>query len=233
MAYDSDTAGRSRLTAGLDPSEFDRVDRILLGACAGIWLAALGAGVAATVALVDLSSGHPEAPGDSGTPWLLYTVIGVSALVIIGAVPLLLRARREAMAESQAPGPGAGGPPTSVRGVEPPTEKLRVSPEPVGRMSRGPGYAEPWTHSASFPPSLVTAVDQVWLRCALVIVCAMGIAMVLIGVATYLMAVESNTAAWVFYVLTGLVTIAMPAVPWLYFNELRALLDSQGAQSAG
>ena len=71
----------------------------------------------------------------------------------------------------------------------------------------------------------VTAVDQVWLRCAVVIACAIGVATVAIGVATYLMAVDSDAAAWVFYVLAGLVTLAMPAIPWFYLRELRALLD--------
>jgi hypothetical protein len=30
--------------------------------------------------------------------------------------------------------------------------------------------------------------------------------------------------AWVFYVIAGLVAVAMPAVPWLYLRQLRALL---------
>jgi hypothetical protein len=72
-------------------------------------------------------------------------------------------------------------------------------------------------------------VDQLWLRCGVVLACAMGIAMVAIGVATYLMAVESNAAAWVFYVLTGLVTLGMPAIPWFYLRELRALLEARAA----
>lgn len=63
----------------------------------------------------------------------------------------------------------------------------------------------------------------------MVIACAMGVAMVAIGVATYLMAVDSNIAAWVFYVLTALVTLAMPVVPWFYLKELRALPDQQSA----
>ena len=64
-----------------------------------------GQRVAATVALVDLGSGHLDSsPSDSGTPWLLYTVIGVSAVVIIGAMPLLMRARRAAIDD---PGPAA------------------------------------------------------------------------------------------------------------------------------
>jgi Protein of unknown function (DUF2561) len=48
---------------------------------------------------------------------------------------------------------------------------------------------------------------------------------VAIGVATYLMAVDSNIAAWVCYGLAGLITLGMPAVPWFYLRELRAVLD--------
>ncbi|MDT5017257.1 MAG: hypothetical protein QOD39_3417 [Mycobacterium sp.] len=234
MAYNTPTAGRSQSNPTSNPGEFDRTDRILLGACAGIWLAALGAGVAATVALVDLGRGHPESSGASGTPWLLYTVIAVSAVVIIGAVPLLLRARRTAMAEAQpqarpAPRPTPGRQPPPVRGVESPTEKLRISGAGSGGIASRPGYSAPWPHSPSAPAALIAAVDQVWLRCALVIACAIGIAMVAIGVATYLMAVDSDAAAWVFYVLTGIVTLAMPVVPFFYLRELRALLESQPA----
>jgi hypothetical protein len=234
MPYDTDTAD-SRLGQGLNPGEFDRTDRILLGTCAGIWLAALGAGVAATVALVDLGGGNAESSGDSGTPWLLYTVIAISAAVIIGAVPLLMRARREAMAEADPPARPAGRPvpgrtQAPVRGVEAPTEKLRISgTTTAGRIHGGPGYAAAVTHSTSLPAPLVAAIDQVWLRCAVVIACAIGVAILAIGVATYLMAVDSGAAAWVFFVLAGLVTLAMPAVPWFYLRELRALLDDQSA----
>jgi hypothetical protein len=70
----------------------------------------------------------------------------------------------------------------------------------------------------------VTVVDQLWLRCAVVIACAIGIATVAIGVATYLMAVDSFGAAWVFYGLAGVITLGMPAVPWFYLRELRAVV---------
>jgi Protein of unknown function (DUF2561) len=213
----------------MDAGEFDRSDRILLGACAAVWLAALGAGVAATVALVDLGTGHAQSTGESDTPWLLYAVIAISAAVIIGAVPLLLRARRAALEESP---PRAtpvrateAGQPPPVRGAEAPTEKLRVPPTAATRrVATGPGYA---TREAINPPPspVMTAVDQLWLRCAVVIAIAMGAAMVAIGVAAYLMAVDNNTAAWVFYVLAGLVTVAMPAIPWLYLRQLHALLE--------
>lgn len=223
MTYETDASGRSRLTPGLDPSELDRTDRILLGSCAAIWLVALGTGVAATVALVNLGRGPTESSGDAGTPWLLYTVIGISAVVIIGAVPLLLRARRDALAESppphaDGPAPAASPAPGRARPIDPtpPTEKL---PYAAPRQER--------TFEAPEPAS--TAVELLWLRCAVAIACAIGIAMVAIGVATYLMAVDSNVAAWIFYALTALVTLAMPVVPWFYLKELRALLDQQGA----
>jgi hypothetical protein len=230
MSYDTDAAGRSWLTPGFDPGQLDRVDRILLGACAAIWLAALGAGVAATVALVDLGRGRPESSGDSGTPWLLYIVIGVSAVVIVGAVPLLLRARRTALEDAQRPaGPPLRAAPEQpqppVSGAEAPTQKLRVLGTPGDQVDRGPGPPSSRASSTPAPVPSMTAVDQLWLRCALVIACAIGIAMVAIGVATYLMAVDSNGAAWFFYTLAGLVTLAMPAVPWFYLRQLGAVKD--------
>ncbi len=102
----------------------------------------------------------------------------------------------------------------------PPTEKLPYAAPRQERTLEAPA-------PASTPAS--AAVDLLGLRCAVAIACAMGVAMVAIGVATYLMAVGSNVAAWVFYGLTALVTLAMPVVPWFYLKELRALLDQQGA----
>lgn len=227
MPVNTDATGRSRSADGQETAEFDRTDRILLGACAAVWLAALGAGVAATVALVDLGTGHGQSTGESDTPWLLYAVIAISAAVIIGAVPLLLRARREAMEESPSPARAtpvraAAGPQPPVRGADPATEKLRL---PAGRTgATGPGYAT--REPISAPPSpLMTAVDQLWLRCAVVIAIAMGVAMLAIGFATYLMAVDDNAAAWVFYVLAGIVTVGMPVIPVFYLRQLRAMLD--------
>jgi hypothetical protein len=231
MPVDTDSAGRSWSANGQGTAEFDRTDRILLGACAAVWLAALGAGVAAIVALVDLGTGHGQSTGESDTPWLLYSVIAISAAVIIGAVPLLLRARREALEESPPPARATSvravaGPPPTVRRTDPATEKLRVPPRRTG--ATGPGYATGEAISAP-PSSLMTAVDQLWLRCAVVIAIAMGVAMLAIGVATYLMAVDDNAAAWVFYVLAGIVTVGMPAIPWIYLRQLRAILDNSAA----
>jgi hypothetical protein len=211
------------------PDEFDRTDRILLGACAAVWLVALGAGVAATVALVGLGTGHAQSTGKSETPWLLYAVIAISAAVIVGAVPLLLRARRAAQQDSPPPqrAPVRSAPihpEAPVRGAEAPTEKIRIGAPPAA----GPGY--PTREAITPPPNpLAGAVNQLWLRCAAVIGIAMGAAMVAIGVATYLMAVDHNAASWVFYVLAGIATLGMPAIPWFYLRELRTLVEPSAA----
>jgi hypothetical protein len=214
----------------VDSAGLDRTDRILIGACVAVWLVALGAAVAATVALVDLGTGHTQSTGESETPWLLYAVIAISAAVIIGAVPLLLRARRVALEESPAPPPRAPTrtapihPEAPVRGAEAATEKIRIG----GPAAAGPGY--PTREAIVAPPSpLDGAVDQLWLRCAVVIGIAMGAAVVLIGIATYLMAMDHNAAAWVFYGLAGLIAVGMPAIPWFYLRELRALLAQPAA----
>jgi hypothetical protein len=208
--------------------EFDRTDRILLGTCAAVWLVALGAAVAATVALVDLGTGRAQSTGESDTPWLLYAVIAISAAVIIGAVPLLLRARRAALEESPPPARGApmraaapSRPDVPVRGAEAPTEKIRIG----ATTSAGLSYP---TREAIRPLSnpLSGAADQLWLRGAVVLAIAMGVATVAIGIATYLMAMDHNAVAWAFYVLAGLVTLGMPAIPWFYLRELRAVLES-------
>ena len=51
----------------------------------------------------------------------------------------------------------------------------------------------------------------------------MGVATLLTAVSTYLMAVDSDTVAWVLYGLAGVVTLAMVAVPWYFVRELRVL----------
>ena len=214
MAYNRDADGG------------DNRDRILLAVCAAIWLAVLGSGVAATVALVDLARGHPQSSNTSDTPWLLYTVIGVSALVIVGAIPLLVRARRAALADPRAGGGGAalpaGRPNAPARVPEPQTQK-RPPADPIG--SRSAYQPAPLsTFDAALPP----AVDQLWLRFSVIIACAMGVALLAVGIATYLMAAGHDTLSWITYCVTGLVTVAMPAVPWIYLRQLHDLLDAPG-----
>lgn len=207
----------TRTRRGFDVAALDRTDRILLGAAVVVWLAALGAGVAATVALVDLSRGHVESAADSGTPWVLYTIIGISAAVIVAAVPLLLRARRTAEADAPAAPQRPvteTAPPPPARGIDAPTEKLRAA-----RPSEGSGPLPRALRSSAAPVSAVT--DQVFLRCTASIASAMGVATLLVSVSTYLMAVDSDTAAWVLYGVVGVVTVGMVAIPWYFLRELR------------
>ena len=185
-----------------------------------------------------LGRGHPESSSTTGTPWLLYTVIGVSALVIIGAIPLLVRARRAALADPRA-GRGAGGvQPTAERSQtparvpEPQTEKLRSyhpGTDPTGPRSAYPPPPALSTFDAALPP----AVDRLWLRCAVVIACAMGVALLAVGISTYLMAAGHDLPAWIAYGAAGLVTLAMPAIPWFYLRQLRELLDASGVLARG
>ena len=198
------------MTGPLD--DFDGTDRILLGACVVAWLAALGAGVAAVVALVDLGRSHSEGSDPTGTPWLLYTVIGISAVVIVGAVPLLLRARAQAGSRQQ-PQP---------------------APSPVESAEAMPGRRVVTASPTSEPPLLVSryggddmaaaAVEQVWLRYTLSITAAIGAATAAIGVATYLMATESDLGAWICYGVAGLITVAMVPLPVLALRQLDGLI---------
>jgi len=223
MTHLTDTTNRP----GFDVSTLDRTDRLLLGGCVVVWLAALGAGVAATVALVDLSHGTETSRADSGTPWFLYTVIGVSAAVIVAAVPLLLRARRASDTEALTPverrmAQAGGTPQTPARAVDAPTEKLRIRPAPDTNSGRLPRVLQPSGPAAVDSP----AIDRLWLRGAASLVTAIGASTLLVAVATYLTAVDSVTAAWVLYGIAGVVTVGMAAIPWYFLRELRTEVHS-------
>jgi hypothetical protein len=230
MTYNPGAAARSRFGATSDGA--DNLDRILLASCAAIWLAVLGSAVAATVALVDLGRGHPQSSTTSGTPWLLYTVIGVSALVIVGAIPLLVRARRTAVDDPGADrGAGvrvpAGRTQATARTPEPQAQQLRSyrpGSDPIPPRS---GYTAPSAVS-TFDAALPPAVDRLWLRCAVVIASVMGVALLAVGIATYLMAAGHDAFAWAAYVVAGFVTVAMPAIPWIFLRQLHELLDASG-----
>jgi hypothetical protein len=234
MTYNTGVRPQSLARSRFDPTAegADKLDRILFAVCAVIWLAVLGAAVAATVALVDLGRGHTESSTSSGTPWLLYGVIVVSALIIIGAIPLLIRARRAALEEPQpTPGgarPATGRAPTATRAPEPPTQKLRAPAAAAGAARPRGAYTGPLRIS-TFDAGLPPAVERVWLRCAVVIACDMGLALLAIGIATYLMAAGHDTASWAAYVVAGLFTVAMPVIPFFYLRQLHGLLDTSGS----
>lgn len=186
-------------------SELDNTDRVLLGACAAVWLAALGAGVAAVVALVDLGRSHPQGVEDADTPWVLYTVIGLSVVVIAGAVPLLLRARAQA------------GQRQPARRPQPPAR----SPRPIGGGYR----AAPVTMSrySAAGAGTTAAAEALWLRFTLAVTCGIGIGTAAIGLATYLMATGSDVAAWCLYGVAGLVTAGIVALLIVALRQLDTL----------
>lgn len=186
-------------------SELENTDRVLLGACAAVWLAALGAGVAAVVALVDLGRSHPQGSEGADTPWVLYTVIGLSVVVIAAAVPLLLRAR--AQADNRQPG----------RRPQPPAR----SPRPIGGSYRAAPVS--MSRYAADNGAPTAAAEVVWLRFTLAVTCALGIGTAAVGLATYLMATGSNALAWCLYGLVGVVAAGVVALLIVALRELDRL----------
>ena len=211
----------------MDRSE--TVDRALLGACAVVWLAVIGVSVAAVVALVELGSGRAGEPApDSGTPWGLYVVIGISAAIILASVPLLLRARRAAQQEPPRRPPSTAPPSTAPRrpaapAVEVPTEKLRV----FGSVADSAGEQPPGGKRPP-PPSPYGGtlsddlVEALWLRFTLSMAAAMGAATLAVATATYFMAVKHDGWAWAALTVAGIVTALMPLIPWRQLRPLRA-----------
>ncbi|BBZ76492.1 hypothetical protein MANY_18290 [Mycolicibacterium anyangense] len=230
MARDTEFAGPGATEDnGRSP---ETVDRILVGICGAIWLVLLAVTVIAIVALVDLGRGHTLGGDGKQTPWVLYSVIVVSALIIVGAIPLLLRARHAALAEPAPPAaakPAAATPSAAAsasgRPVEAPTEKLKVFGATVDPYEPyQPAFAQSSTARADL---LIprTQLDRLWLRGTVTLMGAIGLALVGVSLATYLLAVASDTAAWVALGLAAVVTIAMPVIPVFYLRELRNALD--------
>lgn len=196
----------------------ETVDRLLVGVCGAVWLVLLAVTVTAVVALVDLGRGHVIDGDGKSTPWLLYSVIAVSALVIVGAIPLLIRARRTALA---GPAPVVTKPRYEGTG-----EKVRVfgaTVDPYERYQPDFAQSSPSRRADALIPA--TELDRVWLRGTVSITAAMGLAFVAVGVGTYLLAGEKDTAAWVALGLSGLITVLMPAIPVSYLRQLRGALD--------
>jgi hypothetical protein len=192
------------------------IDRIFIGACAAVWLVLVGISVAAAVALADLGRGFHKVARDSHTTWVLYAVIVVSALIIAGAIPVLLRARR---AE---PEPVARSVLTRGVGRQPmrpgrPTARSVARPTRANQV-KASGAASEWSGEA---------VDRIWLRGTVALTGAIGTALIAVAAATYLMAVGEGGASWVSYGLAGVLTAGMPAIEWLHVRQLRRVLATQ------
>ncbi|MDM4141208.1 MULTISPECIES: DUF2561 family protein [Mycobacterium] len=186
------------------------VDRILIGACAAIYLVLLGVSVAAAVALADLGRGFHKAASSPHTTWVLYAVIIVSALIIAGAIPILLRARRMSQSE-----PAAQAMTAPTRGPSRPP--MRLGTATLHTSAPAASGAE-WSGEAA---------DRVWLRGTVILTGTMGAALIAVATATYLMAVGHDGASWVGYGFAGLITAAMPVVEWLHIRQLRSVVADQ------
>ncbi|MGD1171202.1 DUF2561 family protein [Mycobacterium seoulense] len=203
---------------GDDTISPDVVDRILIGACGAVWLVLLGVSVAATVALADLGRGFHKAAGSTHTTsWVLYAVIIVSALIIAGAIPMLLRARRMAQSEPAARGMTAAS--------RPPVRLMSQAPRTAAEWARQPRAQAPAEETDSEWSG--EAVDRAWLRGTVLLVGAMGAALVAVATATYLMAVGHDSPSWVAYGVAGVVTAGMPVIEWLYVRQLRRAVAAQ------
>jgi Protein of unknown function (DUF2561) len=196
---------------GSDTVPPDVVDRLLIGACAAVWLLLVGVSVAAIVALADLGRGFHKVARTPHTPWILYVVIVVSALIIAAAIPMLLRARR--MAHDEPTGGPAGLParPSTSSGY--PAARGAAGPRTERGQESGP--VDEWSGAA---------VDRIWLRGAVALTGTMGAALIAVGVATYSMAVGHDGASWIGYTFAGLITAAMPALEWMHVHQLRQVI---------
>ena len=187
----------------------------MVGVCGAIWLVLLAVSVIATVALVQL--GREDVGGtDKQSPWLLYTIIAVSALIIAGAIPLLLRARQTALPDAATDVPAPDAP---VRPTEAPTEKLRVFGTAVDP------YARKLEVPTAVPRVPTSVVDRLLLRGTASLLGAMGLALIAVATATYLLATESDTAAWAALGTAAVITVAMPAILVAFQSKLAETVD--------
>jgi hypothetical protein len=183
-------------------------DRILVGVCAAVWLLLVGVSVAAVVALADLGRGFHGGTGKPHNSWVLYTVIVVSALVILAAIPVLLRARRMTEPGVRPTGSAAGRP-------------LRPGYSPARAVAE---QARTERMTALRPVLPDADAERIWLRGSLLLLGPMGLALVAVAAATYSMAIGHQGAAWSLYALAGIVTAAMPVIWWLQDRRLHRML---------
>ncbi len=187
-------------------------DRILVGACAAVWLALVGMSVAAIVALMDLGRGFHNHRGNPHTSSVLYAIIVISALVIAAAIPMLLRARRTIR-----DGPVA-------RSARMSSGQLNRSGHTGTSATTGQGRTERLT--ALRPALPDAAVDRFWLRGTAALMSTMGAALLAVAVATYLMAIGHDAFSWTSYGIAGFVTLIMPLVLWRQVRQLRRTLTA-------
>jgi hypothetical protein len=170
--------------------------------------------VAAIVALMDLSRGFHDPRGNPHASSVLYGIIVISALVILAAIPMLLRARR--VTRDGPVARSAGTPARTVSG-----QLIRSGNRPA-RTTTQPGRTERLTPLRSTLSD--AAVDRIWLRGTAALMGTMGAALLAVVAATYLMAIGHDGFSWTSYGIAGFITLVMPLVPWRQVRQLRRTL---------
>jgi hypothetical protein len=188
-------------------------DRIALGLCAAIWLALVGMSVAALVALMDLGRGFHEAKGNPHTSSVLYAIIIISALIILAAIPMLLRARR---ITRDGPVARPAGSPARAAGSR--------SSRSSGPLSVQSAHGATERLSTVRPTLSDAEVDRFWLRGTAALMGTMGAALLAVATATYSMAIGHDEFSWTAYGIAGAVTLVMPLIPWRHGRQLRGML---------
>jgi len=204
--YSQAWGARSKLTPAT-------ADRIALGSCAVIWLALVGMSVAALVALMDLSRGFHEAKGNPHTSSVLYAIIIISALIILAAIPMLLRARR--ITRDGPVARSAGSP------ARPASSTLTRS---AGQLNVQSAHGATERLTALRPALSDAVVDRFWLRGTAALMGTMGAALLAVATATYSMAIGHDGFSWTAYGIAGAITLVMPVIPWRYVRQLRGML---------
>lgn len=92
-----------------------------------------------------------------------------------------------------------------------------------------PDYVQSSASRRADPLIPATELDRLWLRCTVSILGAIGLALIAVSTATYLLAVDKETLAWVALGVAAVITVAMPAIPVLYLRQLRAALEEAEA----
>jgi hypothetical protein len=184
-------------------------DRIVIGSCAAVCLALVGMSVAALVALMDLSRGFHQAKGNPHTSSVLYAIIIISGLIILAAIPMLLRARRVTR----------DGPVTRSAARTVSAQSIRS-----GQMTAQTAHGATERLTTLRPTLSDAAVDRFWLRGIAALMGTMGAALLAVATATYLMAIGHDGFSWGSYGIAGVITLAMPLIPWRHVRQLRGML---------
>ena len=67
-------------------------------------------------------------------------------------------------------------------------------------------------------------MDRFWLRGTVALMGTMGAALLAVATATYLMAIGHDGFSWTSYGIAGVITLAMPLIPWRTRAAARGML---------